>query len=122
MRLAILALALASAASPAHHRRHRHKITWAQECKGFDICDGRLRQGVYDAKFAGTVRLDGAWYGVAFSSGSKFLVNGYWWQITDALVPGFFTAGIPYTIRWESGGYFLSSPDYPGVKVSVKVL
>lgn len=119
---ACLAASAATAQPPHHAQRHR---PWAKECRGFDMCDGRLRQDIYDRSFGpgNILTLDGAWSGEPFAPGSKFKANNYWFEITDFEVPGFFTSGVWYTIQWVEGrGYFVMAPLYPGVHVAVKVL
>lgn len=133
-------LVLTALLAPSLHAQSRK---WSRQCRGFDICDGRLRQDIYarsfgagnpfflaDAKWQGdNPRLDDADAIVAKhlvmplpKPGFRFKVNNFWFEVTDFEWPDIFKPGMIYTIQWERGGYFLTTPAYPGVHVAIKVL
>jgi hypothetical protein len=102
LELILLLLLFAPVAQAKHHHR-----TWAQECRGFDMCDGRLRQDIYDQKF-------GLFHSFTVADvvlrGSKFKIHNYWFD------GGEFQPGVSYVIIWvHQRGYYLMSSDvcYP---------
>ena len=120
-------LLVVSLAMPAQAQHHRHVARRAPNDRGrFDILDGQLREDIYRSGF-GPLNLFSfsgmKWHGKPFAPGSRFEVNGFWFEVTDFECPEVFTPETIYDIVWVAGrGYFLCSPAWPGVHVSVSVL
>ena len=119
----LLALGVPTPAAPP---KHRHVVSHCPcDRDKFDIVDGRLREDIYRNSF-GPLNVfygDVEWRGPFGTPGSKFLVNRFWFKVTDFEWPDIFTEGQFYYIVWVDGrGYSLCSPNYPGVHVSISVL